>query len=95
MLITKKGIQVTKDKHKQIDIGGQLSVHTRDIQYVKRCKPYGNDILKESQLMIRLHDGDKIYLTLGEKLSKVFYKKINDIMQGIEVLTVEDVKKIM
>ena len=91
---------MAKDKHKQIDIGGQLSVHTRDILYVKRCKPYGNEELSKSQLMIKIKDsdyikGDNIYLPLGTELAKLYYKKINDILEGTEVLTVKDVKEIM
>ena len=91
---------MAKDKHKQIDIGGQLSVHTRDILYVKRCKPYGNEELSKSQLVVKLKDsdyikGDNIYLPLGTELAKLYYEQINDILEGIEVLTVEDIRKIM
>ena len=91
---------MAKDKHKQIDIGGQLSVHTRDILYVKRCKPYGNEELSKSQLVVKLKDsdyikGDNIYLPLGTELAKLYYEQINEILGGIEVLTVEDIKEIM
>ena len=91
---------MAKDKHKQIDICGQLSVHTRDILYVKRCKPYGNEELSKSQLMIKIKDsdyikGDNIYLPLGTELAKLFYEQINEILEGVEVLTVEDIRKIM
>ena len=84
---------MSKVKHEQIDIGGELLIHTSDILYIKRCKPYGNEALKESQLMVRLHQEDKIYLNLGEDLSRMYYEKINDILKGRTLVTLDDVKK--
>ena len=91
---------MSKVKHEQIDIGGELLIHTSDILYIKRCKPYGNEELSKSQLVVKLKDsdyikGDNIYLPLGTELAKLYYKKINDILEGTEVLTVKDVKEIM
>ena len=83
-----------KIKHIQIDITGKCSINTEYIQYIKTCKPYGNEQLSESQLMIKVYDGDKIYINLTTKLAKVYYKKINDVLKGIELVTIEDIKEI-
>ena len=84
-----------KIKHIQIDITGKCSINTEHIQYIKTCNPYGNEQLSESQLMIKVYDGDKIYINLTTELAKVYYNKINDVLKGIELVTIEDIKEIM
>ena len=71
--------------HKQINIHGEVSIDTEHIQYIKRCKPYGNEDLSKSQLMIKLYDGDKIYINLTTELSKEYFSKIDHILKRVKL----------
>lgn len=78
--------------HKQINIHGEVSIDTEHIQYIKRCKPYGNEDLSKSQLMIKLYDGDKIYINLTAELAKEYYNKINHILTRVKLEDNDDYK---
>jgi hypothetical protein len=82
-------------KHRQINIADKVSVHTSDIQYVRRCKPFGNEALDEIQLLVKLHDHDKIWINLDYRLAQLYYNKINKILEGVDIITIEDVKEAM
>ena len=77
--------ETTMSLHKQINIHGEVSIDTEHIQYIKRCKPYGNEDLSKSQLMIKLYDGDKIYINLTTELSKEYFSKIDHILKRVKL----------
>lgn len=98
-------------KHQQINFHGKLSINTEHIQYVQKCKPYGNEQLSKSQLKIKLHDTDKIYVNLGVTICNLYYGIVDSILSGksltkeqkllsnvdgiFDEITIDDVKEIM